>query len=223
MVTLHISYKDGCAYVAIDEDGKRRQHKTIYKNTDDKEQNTFCAEVATKVQAELGQPVQWKMAEKKQLNMSTMMKAAIAVFVTGIVASLMVPILNIIFPSPSHSPSSSSYFTSSSSSMPVMTNESSSTQPKKNAKVFEFGDGEWEYNSIYTVYTGSITNISDTTHYFVQVRGSFKDESDSTIDIDSTYACGEEGLRPGESTKFRLSVKNDSRIASIGLKVFDYK
>lgn len=89
-------------------------------------------------------------------------------------------------------------------------------------KIFEFGDGYDDSNSSYSRYIGTVKNISNETHYFIQVRGSFLDADGNTIDTTWTYACGQEGLRPGESTKFTLSVKADSRIKQVSYNVMDY-
>ena len=129
MVTLHISYKDGCAYVAIEEDGKRRQHKIIYKNTDGKEQHAFCAEVAEKVEAELGKPVQWKMAESRSVSSSKLMNVGILVLTIGIVSLCIPTVIRMIGLMLPNNSSSSSYATSSSyeSKVPTKTYSSSSS------------------------------------------------------------------------------------------------
>lgn len=96
------------------------------------------------------------------------------------------------------------------------------SEPKQE-KTFDFGDGSWEYNDLYTVYTGKITNISKSTHRFVKVKGTFQDENENAIDTDSTYACGDEGLEPGETTTFRLSTKANPAVKKIHMQVYDYR
>jgi len=88
---------------------------------------------------------------------------------------------------------------------------------------FEFSDGEFELNEVYVRYTGTITNMSDETHYFVKVKGTFTDDAGNSIDTDWTYAVGDEGLAPGESTKFTLAVAKDQRISHIDYEVYDYR
>ena len=97
------------------------------------------------------------------------------------------------------------------------------TSPTAQAKVFEFNPGYDDSNSLYSRYVGSITNVSGETRYFVRVRGTFEDEDGNAIDTDWTFACGAEGLRPGETTKFTLSVPRDDRIARVVREVFDYE
>lgn len=50
--------------------------------------------------------------------------------------------------------------------------------------------------------SGTLTNNSDYTVYFVKVKFIFSDSGGKVIDTDSTYAVGGEGLEPGESCKF---------------------
>ena len=94
---------------------------------------------------------------------------------------------------------------------------------RKEADPFEFGEGYDDSNTSYSRFVGTITNVSDTTHYFVMVRGAFADADNNVIDTTWTYACGQEGLRPGESTKFTLSVDYDSRISQVIYEVGDYQ
>lgn len=77
-------------------------------------------------------------------------------------------------------------------------------------------------NSGYTVCTGSVKNNGTKTYKFIEVKGSFKDSSGNVIDTDWTYAAGSEGLAPGESTTFRLSVAKNSKIKSCSVSLLDY-
>jgi hypothetical protein len=70
-------------------------------------------------------------------------------------------------------------------------------------------------NSSYTICTGTVTNISSNyTFRYVKVKGSFKSSNGTVLDTDWTYAVGSEGLAPGESTTFRMSVTRNSSIKS---------
>ncbi|MBS6644459.1 MAG: FxLYD domain-containing protein [Clostridiaceae bacterium] len=80
----------------------------------------------------------------------------------------------------------------------------------------------WDNNSSYNVYTGKVTNNGNKTYYFVTVKGSFKDSSGKVLDTDSSYAVGAEGLEPGESSSFRLSVDYDSRIKECSVSILDF-
>lgn len=77
-------------------------------------------------------------------------------------------------------------------------------------------------NGSYTICTGKVTNNGDRTYKFVEVKGSFKDSSGMVLDTDSTYAVGSEGLEPGESSSFRLSVSKDLEIDSCSVSLLDY-
>lgn len=66
-------------------------------------------------------------------------------------------------------------------------------------------------NSNYHVVTGSVTNNTSSTVKFVVVEIHLKDADGITFDTDTTYACGEEGIRPGASAKFECHLDKDSR------------
>lgn len=77
-------------------------------------------------------------------------------------------------------------------------------------------------NSSYTVCTGTITNNGKKTYKYVKVKGAFKNSSGSTIDTDWTYAVGSEGLAPGESKTFRMSVSKNYSISKCSVSIYDY-
>ena len=77
-------------------------------------------------------------------------------------------------------------------------------------------------NSGYTICTGSVKNNGTKTYKYIKVKGSFKDSSGNVVDTDWTYAAGSEGLAPGESTTFRLSVTKNSKITSCSVSLLDY-
>lgn len=78
-------------------------------------------------------------------------------------------------------------------------------------------------NSSYTICTGSVKNTGADTYYYVEVKGAFKDSSGNVIDTDWTYAVGSEGLAPGESSTFRLSVTKDHDIKSCTVSLLDFE
>ena len=77
-------------------------------------------------------------------------------------------------------------------------------------------------NSSYTICTGRLTNKGNRTYTFVKVKGTFESYSGTVYDTDWTYAVGSEGLAPGESVTFRLSVDKDSRIKECNVTIIDY-
>lgn len=77
-------------------------------------------------------------------------------------------------------------------------------------------------DSGYTICTGSVKNNGTNTYKYIEVKGSFRDSSGNVIDTDWTYAAGSEGLAPGESTTFRLSVTKNSKITSCSVGLLDY-
>lgn len=86
----------------------------------------------------------------------------------------------------------------------------------------EFSDIKIEHNSSYTVCTGKVTNYGLATYKFVTIKGSFVNSSGSTCDTDSTYAVGSEGLAPGESTTFRMSIPRDRNVKDCKISITDY-
>ena len=83
-------------------------------------------------------------------------------------------------------------------------------------------DKKIEHNSSYTVFTATMTNNSAATYEFVTVKGSFTDENGNVCDTDSTYAVGGEGLAPGESTSFRMSIPKDRSVEGCNITIIDY-
>ena len=79
------------------------------------------------------------------------------------------------------------------------------------------------YNSSYNICTGSVKNTGKQTYKFVTVKGSFKDSNGNVVDTDWTYAVGAEGLSPGESSSFRLSVPRNYQINSCAVSVMEFK
>ena len=67
-----------------------------------------------------------------------------------------------------------------------------------------------------------MTNDGAATYEFVTVKGSFVDKDGKVCNTDSTYAVGGEGLAPGESTTFRMSVPKDRDIKSCNVTIVDY-
>lgn len=78
-------------------------------------------------------------------------------------------------------------------------------------------------NSSYTIAEGTITNNSNQTVSFVKIKGSFENSSETVVDTDWTYAVGSEGLAPGESCKWRMSVKKDYLINDCTVSILDFE
>ncbi len=86
-----------------------------------------------------------------------------------------------------------------------------------------FSNIKIEHNSLYTVVTGTVTNKGSKSYKFVTVKGAFKNSSGTVIDTDSTYAVGSEGLAPGESKTFRMSVDKNYNIKNCSISIISYK
>ena len=85
-----------------------------------------------------------------------------------------------------------------------------------------FSNIDIEHNSSYTVVTGTVTNNGTHTYKFVEIKGSFESSAGTVIDTDWTYAVGSEGLAPGESTTFRMSVTKNYLITDCDISIIDY-
>lgn len=94
--------------------------------------------------------------------------------------------------------------------------------PEKAEDVLVFSNVDISKNSSYTICNATITNNGKKTYTFVEIKGKFKDSSGNIIDTDWTYAVGTEGLAPGESATFRLSVSKNSKITKCDLEILDY-
>lgn len=80
-----------------------------------------------------------------------------------------------------------------------------------------------EVRSANTKTEGSVTNeSSDLSVRFVQVRVAWQNESDETIDTDSTYAVGSEWLHPGESSLFTAYTDETDNVSTATAEVYDY-
>lgn len=77
-------------------------------------------------------------------------------------------------------------------------------------------------NSSYHVVSGSVTNNTSSTAKFVVVEIHLKDKDGKTFDTDTTYACGEEGIRPGASAKFECYLDKDRRTDDCTASILRY-
>lgn len=89
-------------------------------------------------------------------------------------------------------------------------------------KALKFTNIKIDHNSTYTVCTGIISNQGQHTYRFVSIKGGFSDFTGKVIDTDNTYAVGSEGLSPGESCTFRMSVPKNTDIKKCSISILDY-
>ena len=73
----------------------------------------------------------------------------------------------------------------------------------------------------YVRASGTVTNRGSRTYTFIKVKGSFKDRSGEVVDTDWTYACDSEGLAPGETTSFQMSVPKKGSITDCSVTLLD--
>lgn len=90
------------------------------------------------------------------------------------------------------------------------------------ASVLKISNVKVTSNTSYQICTGTVTNNGTSTYSFVKVKGAFEDSRGKVLDTDWTYAVGSEGLEPGESTTFRLSVDKNYSIKTCSVTILDY-
>ena len=93
--------------------------------------------------------------------------------------------------------------------------------------VSEVDELEVKVTSFYGEYgywkvDGYVKNNTYKTYYFIKLRAAFKDKDYNVLDTATTYACGDEGLAPGESTKFTIYADYDSKIEWVNVQVYDW-
>lgn len=81
---------------------------------------------------------------------------------------------------------------------------------------------ELSTNTSHTIAEGKIKNNSDRTVSFVKIKGAFETGSGAVVDTDWTYAVGAEGLAPGESCKWKMSVSKDWSIEDCTVTIIDF-
>ena len=71
--------------------------------------------------------------------------------------------------------------------------------------------------------TGTVTNNTSYTAYFIKVKISLVDENGTVLDTDNTYACGDEGLASGESTTFECYVDKVDDVDNVKVVIYEYQ
>ena len=92
----------------------------------------------------------------------------------------------------------------------------------KNEYDLKISDVKVYSNSSSTYCTGTIKNTGTDTFKFVQVKGSFKDNTGNVIETGNSYAVGSEGLAPDESTTFKIYCEKNRLIDSCDISIYDY-
>lgn len=77
-------------------------------------------------------------------------------------------------------------------------------------------------NDKYKV-TGTVTNNTSHTAYFIKVKISLIDKNGIVLNTDNTYACGDEGLASGESTTFECYINKVDNVDNVKATIYDYK
>lgn len=88
---------------------------------------------------------------------------------------------------------------------------------------FSFANIEATQNMVYTEVSADLSNTGSKTFYYVQVKGVFYDDSENIVDTNWTYAVGSEGLAPGETKHFSMSVLNSCNATGVDFSILDYQ
>lgn len=83
-------------------------------------------------------------------------------------------------------------------------------------------DKEMDYSNGNYLISGTVKNTTDSTVYFVKVKVYIFDKDDNVLNVDSTYAVGDEGLEPGESSTFECYIDKVEGTENYNVKVYDY-
>lgn len=81
---------------------------------------------------------------------------------------------------------------------------------------------EMDYSNGNYLISGTVKNTTNSTVYFVKVKVSILDKNGNVLNTDSTYAVGDEGLAPGESSTFKCYIDKVEGTEKYNAKVYDY-
>ena len=109
---------------------------------------------------------------------------------------------------------------------PITTSETENTSDS-NLSTYKFLELTID-NSQFTGYghikvEGSITNPTDKSYRYVQLKVKLLDVNGNVIDTENTYAVGFETLSPGDTKKWDVMFKDDSRADNVEVEIVDYK
>lgn len=71
--------------------------------------------------------------------------------------------------------------------------------------------------------TGTVTNNTSHTAYFIKVKISLIDKNGTVLNTDNTYACGDEGLASNESTTFECYIDKVDGVSDVKAIIYDYQ
>lgn len=79
-----------------------------------------------------------------------------------------------------------------------------------------YKDGDYYY------CTGTVSNVSSTTHSFVKVKVTYFDQNESVLTTDWVYAVDSIGIEPGENQQFEIMTSVDGNVDTYKVEVIDY-
>lgn len=75
----------------------------------------------------------------------------------------------------------------------------------------------------YWYCTGTVSNVGSSTRYYVKVRVTYYDNSNTVLTSDWTYAVASEGIRGGENQQFEIMTKADGNATQYKVEIMEYK
>lgn len=75
----------------------------------------------------------------------------------------------------------------------------------------------------YYYCSGTVTNVSSTSHSYVKVRVTYYDKNGDVLTTDWAYAVGSEGIRAGENQQFEIMTKLTGSPDQYRVEVQEYK
>ena len=103
----------------------------------------------------------------------------------------------------------------------VSKDEVTRVQNEKNPLKITKKDAHQDGN--YWYCTGTVSNVSSSTRYYVKVRVTYYDNSNTVLTSDWTYAVASEGIRGGENQQFEIMTKADGNATQYKVEIMEYK
>lgn len=75
----------------------------------------------------------------------------------------------------------------------------------------------------YWYCSGTVHNLSATTHYYVKIKVTYMDGDENVLTTDWSYAVSSEGIRGGENQQFEMMTKVQGDVQRYKVEVLDWK
>jgi hypothetical protein len=92
-----------------------------------------------------------------------------------------------------------------------------------NANPIQITESDAYRDGDYIYCTGTVSNISNSSHSYVKVRITYYDGNGSVLTTDWTYVVGSEGIRAGENQQFEIMTKVNGILDRYKVEVQDFQ